>query len=97
MEYQEALWGIYVQEGVTFADWLYGRGAGNEEDRRRLQEVMSKKGMIISDRKECVVENTGIRNIDITLGQFQTGVSEVKEYIRERREVLSSIKKCNRV
>ena len=92
VEYQEALWGIYVQEGVTFADWLYGGGAGNEEDRRRLQEVMSKKGMILSDRKEGAVENTGIRNIDITLGQFQTGVSEVKEYIRERREVLSSIK-----
>ena len=92
VEYQEALWETYVQEDVTFADWLYGRGAGNEEDRRRLQEVMSKKGMILSDRKEGAVENTGIRNIDITLGQFQTGVSEVKEYIRERREVLSSIK-----
>lgn len=92
VEYREALWEVDVQEGITFADWLYGGGFGNEEDRRRFQEALSKKEMVLSDREESAIEKEGIRNIDITLGKCQTGVSEVKEYIQERRDILCSIK-----
>ncbi|MDE6875463.1 MAG: hypothetical protein K2P87_13505 [Lachnospiraceae bacterium] len=92
VEYQEELWEVYVQEDITFADWLYGAGTGNEEDRRRFQEALGKREMVLSDRKESEIEDARIRNIDITLGKSQIGVSRVKEYIQERRGILGSIK-----
>ena len=43
LEYQDTLWETYVQEGITFMEWLYGSGDGSEEDRRRLLEAISRK------------------------------------------------------
>jgi len=93
LEYQEALWEISVQEGVTFADWLYGGGVGSDDDRRRMLEALSKKEMIESDRGFPVPETSDLKNISIALGVFPSSVSTVEEYVQERREILSSIKK----
>ena len=92
IEYREVLWDIYVQDGVTFADWLYGGGVGNEEDRRRFMEALTKKEMVPSDSGLPVRESANKRNIYIALGEFQSGVSKVKEYVHERRLILSSIR-----
>ena len=89
MEYQDTLWEIYVQEGITFTDWLYGGGIGNDEDRRRLMEALSKKEMVQAEINRPIMEE---RNIQIALGEFPQAVSNVKEYIKERREILSSLK-----
>lgn len=90
VEYRDTLWEIYVQEGVTFADWLYGGGEGNEEDKRRLMEALSKKEMVCIN--DPMTEDVNIGKIHITLGEFPPGVSNVREYIQERREILSSIR-----
>lgn len=91
VEYQSILWEIYVQEGITFAEWLYGGGTGNDEDRRRLMEALSKKEMVLSD--DCSVnEGADVRNIHIGLGKFPSCVSDVNGYIQKRRKILSSIR-----
>jgi len=93
LEYQEALWEICVQEGITFTDWLYGGGAGNDDDRRRMLEAISKKEMVEADRDCLISETSNLKNISISLGEFPSSVSTVEEYVQERREILSSIKK----
>lgn len=93
LEYRETLWEICVEEGITFTDWLYGRGAGSDDDRRRMLEALSKKGLVESDRDWPVYETSDLKKINIALGGFQASVSTVKEYVQERREILSSIKK----
>lgn len=93
LEYQEALWETCVEEGITFADWLYGkRGEGSEDDRRRMLEALSKKALIESDKDRPVHEIANLKNINIALGGFQASVSTVEKYVQERREILSSIK-----
>lgn len=92
IEYQESLWETNVQEGITFAEWLYGDGDGNSEDRRRFQEALSKKRMIPSDRDTSCVKILDTKNISIALGEFQACVTREKEYIQKRRELLSSIR-----
>ena len=93
LEYRETLWDMCVEEGITFTDWLYGGGAGSDDDRRRMLEALSKKGLIESDRDWSVYEDSKLRKINISLGGFPACVSIVKEYVQERREILSSIKK----
>lgn len=93
LEYRETLWEMCVEEGITFTDWLYGGGAGSDDDRRRMLEALSKKGLIESDRDWSVYEDSKLRKINISLGGFPACVSIVKEYVQERREILSSIKK----
>lgn len=97
--YEDALWEIYVQEGVIFAEWLYGgEGDGAEDDRRRLLEAMS-KNEIISRSENQEVDGTidtkdvgNKREIRISLGAFSGCVSEESEYIEERRNILASIR-----
>ncbi len=85
--YQEKLWDVYVQDGVTFADWLYGQeGIGSEDDRRRMMEAMSKKELI------PYVETTDKNIIHIALGEFPYCISKVQEYIIERRNILASVR-----
>lgn len=93
LEYRETLWDICVEEGITFTDWLYGGGAGSDDDRRRLLEALSKKGLVESDRDWSVHGTSKLKKINIALGGFQASASTVKEYVQERREILSSIKK----
>ena len=93
LEYRETLWEMCVEEGITFTDWLYGGGAGSDDDRRRMLEALSKKGLIESDRDWSVYEDSKLKKINISLGGFPACVSTVKEYVQERREILSSIKK----
>ena len=93
LEYHEELWETFVQEGVTFADWIYGGGIGNDDDRRRMLEALSKKAMIESTRDLSVSDTSSSKNINISLGEFSESVSTVAEYVYERREILSSIRK----
>lgn len=93
LEYQEALWETCVEEGITFTDWLYGGGAGSNDDRRRMLEAISKKALKESDKNRPVYETSNLKNINITLGRFQAGVSTVEEYVHERRKILCSIRK----
>ncbi len=93
LEYQEALWETCVEEGITFTDWLYGGGTGSNDDRRRMLEALSKKALIESDKNQPICETSTLKNINITLGEFRTGVSTVEEYVHERRKILCSIRK----
>lgn len=96
--YEDVLWETYVQEGVTFTEWLYGSGGeGTEDDRRRLLEAMS-KNEIISRNENQEVDGTidmkevgSKRRIRISLGEFPTCVSMERGYIEERRNILASI------
>lgn len=93
LEYRQALWETCVEEGITFADWLYGSGTGSDDDRRRMLEAISKKGLVESDRDWSVYETSELKRINIALGKFQASISTVKEYVQKRRAILSSIKK----
>lgn len=92
LSYQEALWDIYVQEGLTFAEWLYNNDDGNAEDRRRLQEAFSKKAIIPLSTDFSLIDTKGEKPIHIALGIFPDCVSKVQEYIQERRGVLAAIR-----
>ena len=61
LEYRETLWEMCVEEGITFTDWLYGGGAGSDDDRRRMLEALSKKGLIESDRDWSVYEDSKLK------------------------------------
>lgn len=92
LEYREKLWDIYVQDGVTFLDWLYcNQGAGSDDDRRRLMEALSKREMIPQSADPAVCE-PDVRTISITLGSFGDCVSNMQEYIQARRAILASIR-----
>ena len=93
LEYRETLWETCVEEGITFTDWLYGAGAGSDDDRRRMLEALSKKGLVESDRDWPIYEDYKLKKINIALGGFPASVSTAKEYVQKRREILSSIKK----
>ena len=93
LEYQKALWETCVEEGITFTDWLYGGGAGSNDDRRRMLEALSKKALVESDKNRTICETSTLKNINITLGEVRTGVSTVEEYVHERRKILCSIRK----
>lgn len=93
LEYQEALWETCVEEGITFTDWLYGGGAGSNDDRRRMLEAISKKALRESDKDWPVYETSNLKNINIALGAFQAGISTVEEYVHARRKILCAIKK----
>lgn len=92
LEYQDTLWETYVQEGITFMEWLYGSGDGSEEDRRRLLEAISKKEMTASDRDLAVAESSDMKKISVALGEFPLCVSDMEGYVERRREILSSIR-----
>ena len=93
LEYQEALWETCVEEGITFTDWLYGGGAGSDDDRRRMLEAISKKALRESVKDRSVYKTSNLKNINIALGGFRAGISTVEEYVHERRKILCSIKK----
>lgn len=93
--YQEMLWDIYVQEGVTFADWLYSSGYGNEDDRRRLQEAFGKNEIVLSDKGTCRIETKKEKWIPVALGEYPDCISELRQYIQKRRDILASIRDVN--
>ena len=92
MAYREELWETLVQEGVTFAEWLWGRaGDGSEEDRRRLQEALSKKGMVSLENEQSADGEQQGTPINVALGEYPSCVSNLQQYIQKRRDILSSI------
>lgn len=91
--YKEELWETVVQEGVTFADWLWGgAGDGSEEDRRRLQEALSKKGMISLEKEQSADEGQKGTLINVALGEYPSCVFTLQQYVQRRRDILSSIR-----
>ena len=91
--YREELWDTFVQEGITFAEWLYsGAGDGSEEDRRRLMEVLTKKGIIPSENEQPADGDQEGNTIHIALGEYPSCVSSLQQYIQKRRDILSSVK-----
>lgn len=90
---QDTLWETYVQDGVTFADWLYCReGDGSEEDRRRLMEALDKREIVLSGPDGWSGEKAGMKEIPVALGEFPMCVAKVQDYIRKRRDILASIR-----
>ena len=90
--YQEILWDTNVQEGMTFAEWLYGNEGGNEDDKRRLLEAFSKKEIVPLSTNFPLVETKDKKLINIALGIYPNCVSAVQEYIQKRRDILASIR-----
>ena len=86
VQYTENIWNIEVQEGVTFADYLYGQiGEVREDDRRRMQEMISKQFVCIS----CFDEET--EKILVSLGEYEDAINNMREYIDARRNILKKI------
>ena len=73
LEYQEALWETCVEEGITFTDWLYGGGAGSDDDRRRMLEAISKKALRESVKDRPVYETSNLKKINITFRRISGG------------------------
>lgn len=77
------IWYIEVEDSVMFGDWLFSsQGEGAYDDRRRLQELLSKNTQIV---------NKNARIIKISLGEYGDCVSDLKTYIETRRDVLKNI------
>lgn len=84
------IWYMEVEEGVELSDWLFSsRGEGSDDDRRRLQELLSKNTQITGENTRITGENT--QAITISLGTYGDLVSDLKMYIDARRDILKSI------
>lgn len=88
LKYQDELWDVEVEEGVTFSDWLYsGKGTGCVDDRRRMQEIFSKSAVMcdlgMEDQQAIIL---------VSCGPYENTVCDKISYIEVRREYLSSIK-----
>ena len=84
--YDDSIWAQEVEEGVEFADWLFGsRGEGAEDDRRMLMEILGKQAAAHSDDSDR-------KKLLISLGEYPDAASERKGYISRRRSILAEIK-----
>lgn len=82
MVYDDTIWDIEVERGICLADWLYSNmGAGSQDERRFLGEILSKQGIQEKENKD----------INISLGEWDGAVDTDVKYIKNRREILSSI------
>ena len=84
--FNDNIWGIEVEADVELADWVYSSiGTGGTDDRRIVAEILSKQGF----------EKTAGNSILISLGEWKDSVSSVKEYVINRRKILSKINNPN--
>lgn len=85
IQYTNDIWMVYVQDKVSLADYLYlKKGDIREDDRRRLEEMLSKKF-------KCSSKTDVDEKIFVSLGDYFESKSNIKEYINYRRHLLSSI------
>lgn len=93
LKYQDKIWEIPVQEGITFVEWLYeNKGNGSAEDRRRLLEAFSKGEMTLLDETFPLEETAEKKTIAVALGDFPDAVCSQQDYIQKRRDILASIR-----
>lgn len=77
------IWYMEVEKGVMLVDWLFSsKGEGSDDDRRQLQELLSKNTQITDENA---------KPITISLGTYDDLVSDLKMYINARRDILKGI------
>lgn len=82
-QWTDDIWWMEVEEGVTLCDWLFSsKGEGSDDDRRQLQELLSKNPQITSENAQTIT---------ISLGTYDDLVSDLKMYIDARRDILKGI------
>lgn len=78
--FDEEIWNIEVEENIALSDWLFsGNGAGAEDDRRIVLEILFKSQSIIEDGN----------SIDISLGEFPNAAYTLFSYLLFRRKLLA--------
>ena len=83
IHWTEDIWYMEIEEGVMLFEWLFSsNGEGSEDDRRRLQELLSKNTQIT---------DKNAKPITISLGTYDDLVSDLKTYIDARRDILKGI------
>ena len=85
IQYDESVWEIEVQKGITFADWLFNPDIeANPDDRARIMDYINSS--------QCVQANEeNDETISVALGGFEDAVSNRAEYIKKRRKILAGI------
>lgn len=80
------IWEKEVEEGVAFSDWLFLKtGEGSEDDRARVLEFINRNS---SDKARDSSDSEKIR---ISMGEYEEAVSNEKQYIQKRRDILADI------
>ena len=80
------IWDQEVEDDILFMDWLYsGSGEGSEDDRARIREFINRNS--IEREQDCFEK----KEIKVSLGEFKEAVSDEKQYIQKRRDILASI------
>ena len=83
IQYDQQLWEIEVENGVSFADWLYCyRGEGTEDRRRFILDLISKVGETPEEEKQV---------ISVSLGKYNSSAYDEKSYVLLRRNILKKI------
>ena len=63
VRYDQHLWNIEVEKGVSLAEWLFSSmGQGTEDQRRFVQDLISKKGEVSENGKKVISVSLGRYN-----------------------------------
>lgn len=82
-QWTDDIWSMEVEAGVMLCEWLFfSKGEGSADDRRQLQELLSKNTQITGENA---------KTITISLGTYDDLVSDLKMYIDARRDILKGI------
>ena len=85
IKFSDDLYEVQVQDEVALYEYLYAsKGAGSDDDRRRLLEMLSKKCQYKTDEDGDV-------EIRVSLGKYQDCASNFQEYIGDRRALLAEM------
>lgn len=84
--YDDDIWDIDIGEGEEFANWLYGYHSPEEDELARFILELIQKGW--KDDNDISDSN----RIDISFGKKEHAVSNLKEYLQERRRCLDKTK-----
>lgn len=85
IQYNDSIWEVEVQEGITFAEWLFSQaGEANPDDRARIMTFINNAGAARH------IEG-GNETIRVSLGLCDDAVSDQEGYINKRREILAGI------
>lgn len=80
------IWEQEVEDGIKFMDWLYsGSGEGSEDDRARIRSFINRNYI----ERNSTLDN--VEEIQVALGEYEDAVSNERQYIEKRRDILASI------